>query len=161
MCSSDLVIHHQEARFRNCPHEVMKLSFDSSKIIEDVRVIELQVVQDGGAWPVVHELRPLVEERGVVFVRFNDEMRSAAGPRGHAEVVRHAVCLYEMSPDGHFVLDRLPGVPQVIVGAGFSGHGFKFAPVVGEILADYAQSGQTRRSAAFLSARRDAGLASS
>ncbi|HUI96558.1 MAG TPA: N-methyl-L-tryptophan oxidase [Xanthobacteraceae bacterium] len=53
-------------------------------------------------------------------------------------------CLYTMAPDGHFIIDRLPAVPQVIVASPCSGHGFKFAPVVGEILADLATAGTTR-----------------
>lgn len=51
-------------------------------------------------------------------------------------VLETAVCLYAMSPDGHFIVDRLPGNDKVVVGAGFSGHGFKFATAVGEHLVD-------------------------
>jgi monomeric sarcosine oxidase len=46
------------------------------------------------------------------------------------------VCLYPMSADEHFILDRLPGRPHAAVLAGLSGHGFKFAPVLGEAAAD-------------------------
>jgi sarcosine oxidase len=53
-----------------------------------------------------------------------------------SEVVKSAVCLYMMTPDTDFVLDRYPGLPNVSIGAGFSGHGFKFAPAVGEVLAN-------------------------
>jgi sarcosine oxidase len=53
------------------------------------------------------------------------------------------VCLYTVTPDQHFVIDRHPEFPQVALAAGFSGHGFKFASVVGEILADLAEKGQT------------------
>ena len=59
-------------------------------------------------------------------------------------------CLYTMSPDEHFVIDRLPGRGSMVVVAGFSGHGYKFAPVVGEIAADLAIDGATPRPAAFL-----------
>ena len=52
-------------------------------------------------------------------------------------------CLYTMTPDGHFIIDRHPHYEQVLFGAGFSGHGFKFAPVVGEVLADLALEGKT------------------
>ena len=45
------------------------------------------------------------------------------------------VCLYSMTPDGHFYLGKIPGSTRVI-GVGLAGHGFKFAPVLGEILAD-------------------------
>lgn len=54
------------------------------------------------------------------------------------------VCLYTSTPDGHFVICRHPEHSQISVAAGFSGHGYKFCSVVGEILADLAQTGQTR-----------------
>jgi glycine/D-amino acid oxidase-like deaminating enzyme len=51
-------------------------------------------------------------------------------------------CLYTNTPDYHFVLDRHPEIPNLAIGAGFSGHGFKFGPVLGEILADLATGHQ-------------------
>lgn len=54
------------------------------------------------------------------------------------------VCMFTNSPDEHFIIDRLPDSPQVVVAAGFSGHGFKFSSVVGEILADLAVDGATK-----------------
>ncbi len=62
-----------------------------------------------------------------------------------------ATCLYTMSPDRHFVIDRLPGSSAVVFAAGFSGHGYKFAPVVGELLADLALQGHSNIEAGFLS----------
>jgi sarcosine oxidase len=56
---------------------------------------------------------------------------------------RRSVCLYTLTPDRHFILDTHPQYPNVAVAAGFSGHGFKFASVVGEIMADLAESGRT------------------
>jgi len=53
------------------------------------------------------------------------------------------VCMYTVTPDHHFVIDRHPLHPQVVVAAGFSGHGFKFASVVGEVLADLAENGRS------------------
>lgn len=47
-----------------------------------------------------------------------------------------SVCMYTMTPDEDFIIDRHPEHEQVVFAAGFSGHGFKFAPVVGEHLAD-------------------------
>lgn len=55
---------------------------------------------------------------------------------GLGPVVRSQTCLYPMSKDTHFVIDRLPGEPAVSIVAGLSGHGFKFAPVLGELAAD-------------------------
>jgi sarcosine oxidase len=46
--------------------------------------------------------------------------------------------MYTVTPDGHFIVDRLPDHPQVVVGAGFSGHGFKFATAIGEHLVGLA-----------------------
>jgi glycine/D-amino acid oxidase-like deaminating enzyme len=46
-----------------------------------------------------------------------------------------SACMYTMSPDGHFFVDRLPGEEGVVFAAGLSGHGFKMASVLGEILA--------------------------
>jgi sarcosine oxidase len=52
-------------------------------------------------------------------------------------------CLYEPSPDGHFVVDAHPEARHAVVGAGFSFHGYKFCSVIGEILADLAIDGRT------------------
>lgn len=49
------------------------------------------------------------------------------------------VCLYTNTPDGHFLIDTHPLHPDVLIASPCSGHGFKFAPVIGEILADLAQ----------------------
>ena len=59
-------------------------------------------------------------------------------------------CLFELSPDEHFLIDRHPESEPAVVGAGFSGHGFKFCSVVGEILADLALDGETRHDIEFL-----------
>lgn len=52
--------------------------------------------------------------------------------------------MYTNTPDLHFVIGMHPEAPQCILAAGFSGHGFKFASVVGEILTDLAIEGRTR-----------------
>ncbi|HEY4410725.1 MAG TPA: N-methyl-L-tryptophan oxidase [Acidimicrobiia bacterium] len=57
--------------------------------------------------------------------------------------VRAEPCLYTNTPDEHFVVGRHPRHPAVLVACGFSGHGFKFAPVIGEILADLTTTGAT------------------
>ncbi len=62
----------------------------------------------------------------------------AAGP-----ALALKTCMFTNSPDEHFILDTLPDFPQVSVAAGFSGHGFKHSSVVGEIMADLAQHGET------------------
>jgi sarcosine oxidase len=53
------------------------------------------------------------------------------------------VCLYTDTPDEDFVLDTPPGSPGMAFASACSGHGFKFSPVIGEILADLALHGRT------------------
>jgi sarcosine oxidase len=65
-------------------------------------------------------------------------------PAANGRLLAAKTCLYTMTPDGDFLIDRLPGHPNVIVASPCSGHGFKFAPVIGEILADLATGGTTR-----------------
>ncbi|MFN8593447.1 MAG: N-methyl-L-tryptophan oxidase [Thermomicrobiales bacterium] len=59
-------------------------------------------------------------------------------PGVRSEVVKSAVCLYAVTPDHDFIVDRHPEFSRVVLGAGFSGHGFKFAPAIGEVLANLA-----------------------
>jgi sarcosine oxidase len=66
-------------------------------------------------------------------------------PAADGKLVAATTCLYTMAPDGDFIIDALPDWPQVVIGSPCSGHGFKFAPLVGEILADLATTGQTPR----------------
>lgn len=56
--------------------------------------------------------------------------------------VLESTCLYTNTPDHDFILDRHPAWPQVVIAAGFSGHGFKFSPVIGELAADLATGAQ-------------------
>jgi len=65
-------------------------------------------------------------------------------------VMRHSVCLYTMTPDEHFILDRHPNHANVCFAAGFSGHGFKFCSVVGSVMADLALTGSTEEPIEFL-----------
>ena len=73
----------------------------------------------------------------------------AAGP-----TLSLRICLYTNSPDGHFILDHHPANHRAIIAAGFSGHGFKFAPVIGQILADLATTNTTEHPIQFLNLKR-------
>ena len=55
-----------------------------------------------------------------------------------------------MTPDEHFLIDRHPEIPNLIFAAGFSGHGFKFAPAIGEALAELALTGKSALPIGFL-----------
>lgn len=75
-------------------------------------------------------------------------------PDANGRLLAAQTCLYTMTPDSDFILDRLPGCPQVIVAAPCSGHGFKFAPVIGEILADLATTRHTEHDVSRFSLKR-------
>jgi sarcosine oxidase len=64
-------------------------------------------------------------------------------PDANPAPVASAVCLYTDTPDGHFVIDSHPRHPAVLIASPCSGHGFKFAPLIGEIMADLAVDGHT------------------
>jgi sarcosine oxidase len=64
-------------------------------------------------------------------------------PDADGPALTRKTCLFTNTPDEHFIIDRLPSAPQVVVVSPCSGHGFKFASVVGEIAADLALDGTT------------------
>ncbi len=69
---------------------------------------------------------------------------------GLSRVLRAVTCFYTMTPDEHFILDRHPSIENVWFAAGFSGHGFKFAPVIAEALADLCVKGSAAAPVDFL-----------
>jgi sarcosine oxidase len=75
-------------------------------------------------------------------------------PAGVGPVVSARICMYTNSPDGHFIIDRHPASDRAYVACGFSGHGFKFASVIGEVLADLATTGATPLPVGFLGLNR-------
>ncbi len=76
-------------------------------------------------------------------------------PEGYESTLVMKTCMYTNTPDENFILDFLPGYDKdVCVAAGFSGHGFKFASVVGEIMTDLAVKGGTAHPIGFLNAKR-------
>ncbi len=97
-------------------------------------------------------LEPDDEDKALRFVR--DVL-----PGFEPERSRFSVCIYTMTPDERFIIDRHPEHANVAIAAGFSGHGFKFAPVVGEILADLATEGCTHLPIEFLGIGRFKGAA--
>lgn len=75
-------------------------------------------------------------------------------PHLNGKVVTAKTCMYTMTPDQNFVIAVHPRHAAVTIAAGFSGHGFKFSSVVGEILADIATKGATRHDIEFFSPER-------
>ena len=86
-----------------------------------------------------------------ILIRFLNQFM----PDGYENTLVMKTCLYTNTPDENFILDFLPGYDkEVSIAAGFSGHGFKFASVIGEIMADLAIKGSTQMPIDFLSAQR-------
>ncbi len=87
------------------------------------------------------------------------EMLNRFFPDGYKNTLVMKTCLYTNTPDENFILDFLPDYEKdVIVAAGFSGHGFKFASVVGEIMSDLAIKGHSSLPIEFLNAKRFANI---
>lgn len=96
---------------------------------------------------VDRDVRPADVERIRQFIR--TRMPAADGP-----LTGSTVCLYTNTPDDEFIVDRHPAAPGVAFASACSGHGFKFAPLIGEMLADLVIDGTTSwPSEAFRAAR--------
>jgi sarcosine oxidase len=65
-------------------------------------------------------------------------------PDGTGPTMTLATCMFTNTPDGHFIIDQHPNLPQVFYASPCSGHGYKFASVIGEIMADLGERGETR-----------------
>jgi sarcosine oxidase len=75
-------------------------------------------------------------------------------PGGAGPTILLKACIFTNSPDEHFVIDRLPDASQVSIAAGFSGHGYKFCSLVGEVMADLALDGATSHAIGLFSLSR-------
>lgn len=75
-------------------------------------------------------------------------------PQARTRLAGAKTCLYTMTPDEHFILDRHPQIENMFIAAGFSGHGFKFATAVGELLADWVCGRRSPLQVEFLSLTR-------
>lgn len=85
------------------------------------------------------------------------ELAARYFPMGAGPVMTLKSCMFTNSPDRHFIMDLHPDYPQVSFAAGFSGHGYKFASVIGEIMADLAERQDTRHDISLFSLSRFTG----
>ncbi len=113
----------------------------------------LKVAQHSGG-ELVHD--PLAVDRSVDVAEREqvDRFLQKHLPDVVIPATDHAVCMYTMSPDEHFIIDHHPHHPQVAFAAGLSGHGYKFASVLGESLVQLAIDGQAELPMEFLRLRR-------
>lgn len=113
----------------------------------------MKIAEHSGGAPLATPLPPSGPARGVPTAE--EEARPLAFAAQHLpglgdRIGHRALCMYTMTPDQHFVIDRHPAHPQLVFAAGFSGHGFKFASVIGEALAELTLEGGTRQPIGFL-----------
>lgn len=106
---------------------------------------------DGGEITSPQTIRRDIDAAEIAMLR---EVLARYLPGAVGPVVHSLTCMYTDTPDAHFILDRHPTLHQIVYGCGFSGHGFKFASVIGEVLADLALDGASRHDIDFLSASR-------
>lgn len=113
----------------------------------------LKAAEHSGGEPVAN---PLAVDRQLHAADHErvDQFLNAHIPSLRTPCRDHAVCLYTMSPDEHFLVDRHPDDPRVVFAAGLSGHGFKFTPILGQALADLASETLPNSAISFLSLRR-------
>src|SRR5690606_3929401 len=103
--------------------------------------------------------RPLAHADGLSSYRIEDDTAECMAaihrlfPGRTFALDRASRCMYTLTPDEHFVLDVHPAHPHVVLGLGFSGHGFKCAPAVGEVLAAIALDGHPACAVDLFSAR--------
>jgi sarcosine oxidase len=93
----------------------------------------------GRVLPSAESLQQDANEEDELQIRhaIDRHLPAANGPLVHLET-----CMYTNTFDGHFIIDRLPDNPRMIIASPCSGHGFKFAPVLGVLLADLAEGKQ-------------------
>lgn len=85
-------------------------------------------------------LRPFDEADSVDLQNFIDQFMPQDGALKYGKT-----CKYSMTPDEDFIIDFLPEHQNIIIAAGFSGHGFKFSSAVGEVLADLIIDGKSKQ----------------
>ena len=128
--------------------DVPEGSFYGMPSVGDVGV---KIGLSAGEATTARTIRRSIDDAEIDYLRaaLDRYLPGASGPE-----LRRITCMCTYTVDRDFVIDRHPIYEQVLFGCGFSGRGYKFAPVVGEILADLAADGQTRHDIGFLAATR-------
>ncbi|MCO5177147.1 MAG: N-methyl-L-tryptophan oxidase [Thermomicrobiales bacterium] len=106
---------------------------------------------EGGEITNAHDIRREVDDSEIatLLAALARYLPGAAG-----KVTSSLTCMYTNTPDENFIIDHHPGAEQVTIACGFSGHGYKFASAIGEVLADMAIDGQSRHDIDFLALSR-------
>lgn len=96
----------------------------------------------GGDVSHAHTIDRTVHDEDLAIIR---SLAHEAFPGLGGDIVNASVCMYTNTPDEHFAIGVHPGMERIVVLAGFSGHGFKFSPAVGDVAADLVLDGTSRR----------------
>ena len=121
--------------------------------LPEIDYLGMKVCRHSGGQSIVDPTtmdRSLDEEEASAVESFMDRRMHF----GRKRMVHHSTCMYTMSPDGHFIVDRVPDHDNVVFAAGLSGHGFKLAPVIGKYLVD-CLAGEQKSAFDFLRLRSD------
>jgi sarcosine oxidase len=126
-------------------------TFSCFPLLAGERGVKTVFFRAGGVPCTPETLDRQVRDEEIGFMReyLDEYVPSLAG-----RCLETVVCMYTNTPDEHFVIDLYPGHPQVSFASPCSGHGYKFASVVGEILADLAADGATRHPIEMFSSSR-------
>jgi sarcosine oxidase len=114
----------------------------------------------GGVKVAIHSGGDICKPESIertILERDIDEIREQLAehiPALNGRLLHASTCMYTMTPDEDFIVSPHPEFPNVTMACGFSGHGFKFTSVLGEVLADLAIDGGTRHPIDFLSVKR-------
>jgi sarcosine oxidase len=106
---------------------------------------------DNGEPTTARTIRRNIDDAEVDYLR-NVLDRYMPGASG--QVTLKVTCMYTMTPDENYIVERHPELPQVVYGCGFSGTGYKFSGVMGEALAELALHGRTTQDISFLASAR-------
>ena len=124
-----------DAQFQNRTHFFAAAAEAMRHILID-RVRRKQALCHGGGQQCLDaDDLEIAADRAVITTRL---------PAVRGRFLRAVSCLYTNLPDGHFLIDRHPAHPEVLLVSPCSGHGFKFCPVIGEIAADLVEQNATR-----------------
>lgn len=139
---------------QGAPNFLLDVAEGSYYGIASVDGIGVKIGRSATEWgtpTTARTIRRSIDDEEIAMMRRALE-RYLPGAAG-SELAR-ITCMCTYTVDDNFIVDRHPACERVLLGCGFSGRGYKFAPTMGEVLADLALDGTTRHTIDFLAATR-------
>lgn len=130
--------------FDNLPIPSFQLNTFPAFMVDDLYGFPIHTSSENGpAWfkaashtfgvPVEPDDDPLIDEE--VIAQITEKLRSLLPSLANAKLAHVDACMYDVSPDEDFILDYMPSDSRIVLAAGLTGHGFKFGPLLGDLLA--------------------------